>query len=188
MPSFGSAMKWLLVHRTTRPRPHDPDPSVFQRVRPAFKTPRASPSETTVTWVALSTLLLQLGVLNILTDPMWSARASPFRFAGPRRWVAPGVEFRDLPPIDVVLQSHNHYDHLDNRSVRAVARAYPQATWLVPLDRRDRKSTRLNSSHGYISYAVFCLKKKKKKYIVWKARYRRHFTSYMCSRVHVMRM
>src|SRR2546425_8242392 len=45
MPSFGSAMKWLLVHRTTRPRPHDPDPSVFQRVRPAFKTPRASPSE-----------------------------------------------------------------------------------------------------------------------------------------------
>jgi len=133
MPSFGNAMKWLLVHRTTTPRPRDPDPSVFRRAQPSFRIPRASSSEITVTWVGHSTLLLQLGGLNILTDPMWSARASPFRFAGPRRWVAPGVEFRDLPPIDVILQSHNHYDHLDNRSVRALARAYPQASWFVPL-------------------------------------------------------
>src|SRR5438477_11844884 len=133
MPSFGNAMKWLLVHRTTTPRPRDPDPSVFPRAQPSFRTPRASPSEITVTWVGHSTLLLQLGGLNILTDPMWSDRASPFRFAGPRRWVAPGVEFRDVPPIDVILQSHNHYDHLDNRSVRALARAYPQASWFVPL-------------------------------------------------------
>src|SRR3989454_5776542 len=127
MPSFGSAMKWLLVHRTTRPRPHDPDPSVFRRVRPAFRTPRASPAEITVTWVGHSTLLLQLGGLNILTDPMWSARASPFRFAGPRRWVAPGVGFRDLPAIAVGPQSHNHCEPLGNPSVRAVARAYPRA-------------------------------------------------------------
>jgi len=133
MPSFGNAMKWLLVQRTTTPRPRDPDPSVFPRVRPSFRTPRAAPSEITVTWVGHATLLLQLGGLNILTDPMWSARASPFPFAGPRRWVAPGVELRDLPPIDVILQSHNHYDHLDNRSVRALARAYPEASWLVPL-------------------------------------------------------
>src|SRR5437899_12488079 len=102
MPSFGSAMKWLLVHRTTRPRPHDPDPSVFQRVRPAFQTPRASPCEITVTWLGHSTLLLQLAGLNILTDPMWSAPATPFAIAGSRRWVAPRLGFPDPPPRDLV--------------------------------------------------------------------------------------
>jgi N-acyl-phosphatidylethanolamine-hydrolysing phospholipase D len=133
MPAFGNALKWLLVHRTTRPLPRDPDPGVFLRARPAFDTPRAAASRITATWVGHSTLLLQLGGVNVLTDPMWSARASPFRFAGPRRWVPPGVELHDLPPIDLVLQSHNHYDHLDDRTVRALARAHPQASWLVPL-------------------------------------------------------
>jgi L-ascorbate metabolism protein UlaG (beta-lactamase superfamily) len=51
--------------------------------------------------------------LNILTDPIWSDRASPFTWAGPKRHRAPGLRFEDLPPIDVVLLSHNHYDHLD---------------------------------------------------------------------------
>ena len=133
VPAFGSLLKWMLVHRTTRPRPKDPDPSVFVRVAPSFPTPRALPSQITATWVGHSTLLLQLGGLNILTDPMWSARASPFRFMGPRRWVEPGIALADLPPIDAVLQSHNHYDHLDDRTVRALTRAHPYATWLVPL-------------------------------------------------------
>ena len=126
-------MKWLLIKRTMRPRPRDPDPSVFARVQPAFRTPRAAPAEITITWVGHSTLLLQLGGMNVLTDPMWSRRASPFSFAGPRRWVAPGINFHDLPPIDVVLQSHNHYDHLDGPSVRALVRTYPDASWFVPL-------------------------------------------------------
>lgn len=132
-PAFGSVLKWLLVHRTTRPLPKDPDPAVFVRARPAFAVPRASASQVTVTWVGHATLLLQIAGLNILTDPMWSARASPVQFAGPPRWVEPGVRLADLPPIDVVLQSHNHYDHLDDRTVRALARAHPGATWLVPL-------------------------------------------------------
>jgi L-ascorbate metabolism protein UlaG (beta-lactamase superfamily) len=66
-----------------------------------------------VTMVNHATLLLQTEGLNILTDPMWSYRASPFSFMGPHRYRDPGVRFEDLPPIDAVIISHNHYDHMD---------------------------------------------------------------------------
>lgn len=66
-----------------------------------------------VTWVGHSTVLVQTQGLNILTDPIWSQRASPFSFIGPKRARAPGIRFADLPRIDLVLVSHNHYDHLD---------------------------------------------------------------------------
>jgi N-acyl-phosphatidylethanolamine-hydrolysing phospholipase D len=123
----------MLVHRTTRPRPKDPDASVFARLQPSFVRPRAAPSQLTVTWVGHSSLLIQLGGRNILTDPMWSERASPVHFAGPRRWVPPGIAFDDLPPLDVVVQSHNHYDHLDADTVRRLARRHPDASWILPL-------------------------------------------------------
>jgi len=133
-PAFGGLVKWMLVHRTTRPRPRDSDPATFlRRVQPTFPSPRAPADRLTVTWVGHSSLLLQLGGLNILTDPMWSPRASPVSFAGPWRWVPPGIAFEDLPPIDLVLQSHNHYDHLDDRTVRRLAEAHAEAQWLVPL-------------------------------------------------------
>jgi L-ascorbate metabolism protein UlaG (beta-lactamase superfamily) len=60
-----------------------------------------------------ATVLIQAAGRNFLVDPVWSERASPFRFAGPKRVNAPGVAFEQLPPIDVVLLTHNHYDHLD---------------------------------------------------------------------------
>jgi L-ascorbate metabolism protein UlaG (beta-lactamase superfamily) len=66
-----------------------------------------------VTWIGHSTVLVQTERLNILTDPIWSERASPFAFIGPKRVRAPGVRFEDLPKIDLVLVSHDHYDHLD---------------------------------------------------------------------------
>ena len=133
VPGFGSLLKWMLVHRTTRPRPKDPDPSVFTRVPPDFVPPRAPLSQLTVTWAGHASLLIQLNGLNLLTDPIWSERASPVSWAGPRRWVAPGIAFEDVPPLDVVLLSHNHYDHLDDQTVRRLARTHPQATWIVPL-------------------------------------------------------
>jgi L-ascorbate metabolism protein UlaG (beta-lactamase superfamily) len=73
-----------------------------------------------VTMVGHATLLIQIAGLNILTDPVWSDRASPFGFAGPRRVTAPGIAIDDLPPIDVILLSHNHYDHLDITTLRAL--------------------------------------------------------------------
>lgn len=66
-----------------------------------------------VTWIGHATVLVQTQGLNILTDPVWSDRISPHGHMGPRRVRAPGVRMADLPPIDLVLLSHNHYDHLD---------------------------------------------------------------------------
>ncbi len=70
-------------------------------------------SHAVITFVNHSTFLIQVSGVNILTDPVWSERVSPFTFLGPRRMRNPGIKFQDLPPIDVVILSHNHYDHLD---------------------------------------------------------------------------
>ena len=73
-----------------------------------------------VTWIGHATALVQAGGLNILTDPIFSDRASPVNFAGPRRAQPPGLTLAQLPRIDVVLVSHNHYDHLDAPSVESL--------------------------------------------------------------------
>ncbi|TGQ74710.1 hypothetical protein EN829_005880 [Mesorhizobium sp. M00.F.Ca.ET.186.01.1.1] len=90
-------------------------PSPFAQARPAE---RIEGSGLTLTMVGHSTLLIQIAGLNILTDPVWSRRTSPFAFAGPKRINPPGIAFADLPPIDLVLVSHNHYDHLDLATLR----------------------------------------------------------------------
>lgn len=66
-----------------------------------------------ITYINHATVLIQIAEFNILTDPVWSYRVSPFSWLGPRRFVNPGVNIEDIPPIDCVLLSHNHYDHLD---------------------------------------------------------------------------
>ena len=73
-----------------------------------------------VTWIGHSTVLVQAGGLNILTDPVWSTRASPFSFIGPKRVRAPGIKLQDLPKIDLILVSHNHYDHMDLPTLKAL--------------------------------------------------------------------
>jgi L-ascorbate metabolism protein UlaG (beta-lactamase superfamily) len=71
-----------------------------------------------VTFINHSTFLIQTMGLNILTDPVWSERASPVPFAGPKRMRPPGIRFEDLPAIDIILLTHNHYDHLDIRTMK----------------------------------------------------------------------
>jgi len=93
------------------------------------------PGRLRVTWVNHATALLQVDGLNVLTDPIWSERCSPVSWAGPRRVRVPGIRFEDLPPIDVVLVSHNHYDHCDLPTLRRLA-AEHGPRFLVPLGLR----------------------------------------------------
>ena len=93
---------------------------------------RANRREATVTWVGHATLLIQLDGVNVLTDPHWSGRASPVGFSGPRRVTPPGLRFEDLPPIHIVLISHDHYDHLDAATVQRLAAAH-RPRFYVPL-------------------------------------------------------
>lgn len=95
---------------------------------------RSNRTEFAVTWIGHATALVQLGGLNFLTDPHFSERASPVQFMGPRRWQPPGVALAELPPVDVVLMSHNHYDHLDAGSVAGLTKQRGGAPlFLVPL-------------------------------------------------------
>jgi L-ascorbate metabolism protein UlaG (beta-lactamase superfamily) len=77
-----------------------------------------------VTFVNHSTVLIQLHGVNILTDPVWSNRASPVSWAGPRRRRPPGIRFEDLPPVHLVVISHNHYDHLDLPTLKRLYRKH----------------------------------------------------------------
>lgn len=84
-----------------------------------------------VTWVGHATVLVRVDGVNVLTDPHWGERASPLSWAGPRRLSPPGVAFEDLPPVDVVVISHDHYDHLDLDTVRRLAAGHTPL-FLVP--------------------------------------------------------
>jgi L-ascorbate metabolism protein UlaG (beta-lactamase superfamily) len=77
-----------------------------------------------ISFVGHVTILLQTAGLNILIDPVWSERASPFSFVGPKRVNDPGIAFEHLPPIDVVLVTHNHYDHLDTATLSRLAHTH----------------------------------------------------------------
>ena len=83
----------------------------------------------TVTWIGHSTLLIQINGFNILTDPVWSKRASPLPFIGPKRHTKPGIEFEKLPDIDFVLISHDHYDHFDKNTLKKLGN---KPLYLVP--------------------------------------------------------
>ena len=113
-----SVLKWQL---TKNPEPWpDHTPNKRFDIPPA----RVYGSELRISNIGHVTFLIQTEGLNILTDPVWSERASPVSFAGPKRVIAPGIKFTDLPKIDLVLISHNHYDHLDLDTVEQLWQTY----------------------------------------------------------------
>jgi L-ascorbate metabolism protein UlaG (beta-lactamase superfamily) len=85
-----------------------------------------------ISYVGHASFLIQTAGVNLLLDPVWSERASPVRFAGPRRVNDPGIAFADLPPIDIVLVSHGHYDHLDLATLSRIAVGH-RARVITPL-------------------------------------------------------
>jgi len=89
-------------------------------------------SKVTITFVNHATFLIQFPGINILTDPVWSKRASPFSWIGPKRVREPGIDFADLPKIDIILISHNHYEHLDIETLKQLNnKFYPKV--IVPV-------------------------------------------------------
>ena len=93
-------------------------------------------------WIGHATYLINKDNLTILTDPVFSKRASPVRFAGPKRLIPPAVPIDKLPKIDVITVSHNHYDHLDLRSLKKIYKANPNAIFLVPKGDKRRLERR----------------------------------------------
>ncbi|MGQ0620165.1 MAG: MBL fold metallo-hydrolase [Panacagrimonas sp.] len=126
-----SLLKFLREMRTSR------------WTRPSFPKARNDPAwlaanrgQDTFTWIGHASFLIQMGGLNILTDPVLSKRTSPVQWAGPGRLAPLGLTFDELPKVDVVLVSHNHYDHLDEPTVRKLAKR-DAPTFVVPLKLRE---------------------------------------------------
>lgn len=133
---FGDFLKWALFERPRSRSRQTPDRATFAAThRPVAHSfsPREGSDSIAITWIGHSSFLVQIGGQNLLFDPVWSERASPVSWLGPKRWTQPGVAFDGLPPIDGVVLSHDHYDHLDRPTVRRLVGRYPAAEWRVPL-------------------------------------------------------
>jgi L-ascorbate metabolism protein UlaG (beta-lactamase superfamily) len=111
---------WRVPRLLLTPRARWPSQVPVHAQRP----PDPGPAGVVVTFIGHATFLVQTPGANLLVDPMYSDRASPVSFAGPRRVRAPGVRFDDLPPIALVLLSHNHYDHCDLSTLRELERRF----------------------------------------------------------------
>lgn len=123
---FSDAMRWML-NRERGEWKEVVDSTYGEPPQPVLEEGRIR-----ITFVNHNSMLIQLGNINILTDPIWSRRASPFQWIGPKRMRPPGIRFEDLPEIHLVLISHNHYDHLDANTVRALENKF-HPLFIVPL-------------------------------------------------------
>lgn len=111
-----------------------PPREAFEMAEPDIAAPRNAADELRITWIGQATFLIQIAGIAVLTDPIWSRRASPIPWAGPSRLVAPGLGFNSLPPVDVIILSHDHYDHLDTATVRHLHARFGDALmWITPL-------------------------------------------------------
>ena len=110
-------------------------------------------------WIGHSTFLIKKEGLTILTDPIFSDRASPFGFIGPKRLIPPAINISALPKIDVITISHNHYDHLDISSLRKLSKLFPEALFFVPHgDKRLLKKNNIKNVHEFDWWNSFKVK------------------------------
>ncbi|HEY4379926.1 MAG TPA: MBL fold metallo-hydrolase [Acidobacteriaceae bacterium] len=103
----------------------------FRTDASVYATPPASGLR--ITWMGHSSSLIEIDGVRVLVDPVWDERASPVQWLGPKRFFAPTLALADLPPLDAVLVSHDHYDHLGDRTVRRLADVQPNAQWVTSL-------------------------------------------------------
>ena len=109
-----------------------PEGHILSRAQ-ALKQFRNSPADTRITWIGHASFLIGWNGINILSDPHFAERASPVSFAGPKRFAPPGLKMADLPKLDVIIISHNHYESFDEESLRALSKHSPDALVLTPL-------------------------------------------------------
>ena len=101
-------------------------------------------------WIGHSTFIIKTEFGTVLTDPVFSQRASPFSFAGPERLIDPAIQINELPKIDYITISHNHYDHLDIKSLVLLSKRFPDAIFLVPMG--DKKLLDKNNIPNVIEF------------------------------------
>lgn len=128
---LANLLRWF-AERHTSQLPPDPHPSVFPLEQPRLGQ---VPGEggLAATWLGHSAVLLEFPGCTVLTDPMLGEIAAPLPAGRLKRWVPVPIPVEALPRIDIVLLSHNHYDHLDAPTVRELARRQPNTAWCVPL-------------------------------------------------------
>ena len=120
-------LRWVATRKPVKWPSNLPNPPADQVIE------RVSGTSLRITFINHATVLIQGGGINIITDPVFSKRVSPVSFAGPRRHREPGLNLDELPPIDVVLLSHTHYDHMDSRSLKRLQQR-DSPTVLAPLN------------------------------------------------------
>jgi L-ascorbate metabolism protein UlaG (beta-lactamase superfamily) len=122
--SFGDMLKWIRS---------DVVPEITKiEISSDWEELNLSEDDNYAVWIGHSTFLIKKNGVTILTDPIFSKRASPFRNIGPKRLIPPAIPLYKIPKIDVVTVSHNHYDHLDIRSLKTISKNHPDAIFLVP--------------------------------------------------------
>jgi len=128
MASFKEFWKW-------RKESTKPDPVSFPLAQNNPEFLKDNKTQKTLTWIGHASFLLQLNGINILTDPHLTKRASPLSIAGPARTTPPGLNIENLPVIDIIVISHNHYDHLDRETIQQIIRKqkHNQPRIFVPL-------------------------------------------------------
>ena len=122
--SFGDMLKWIRS---------DIEPVITKiELSSEWQNLDLSKDDNYAIWIGHSTFLIKKNGVTILTDPIFSNRASPLRNIGPKRLIPPAIPLDELPSIDIVTVSHNHYDHLDIRSLKKLSKNNPKAIFLVP--------------------------------------------------------
>ena len=122
--SFGDMLKWIRS---------DVVPEITKiEISSDWEEINLSEDDNYAIWIGHSTFLIKKNGVTILTDPIFSKRASPFRNIGPKRLIPPAIPLNKIPKIDVITVSHNHYDHLDIRSLKKISKNHPDAIFLVP--------------------------------------------------------